>query len=137
MSFVVSKRPVASCPINVKAYKADGAIVDISFVAQYHRHSPQGIADLRDSISNKARVATGQLPLEREDGTVIPSWAYTTDRAFIQSKLAGWRDVNNESGDAIPFTEDALLTTLDDWPELIAPLFNGFFEAHQEAREKN
>ncbi|WYX26461.1 hypothetical protein WJ969_13665 [Achromobacter xylosoxidans] len=50
--------------------------------------------------------------------------------------MTGWLGVRDGQGDAVPFSAKALDQVLKDWPELVAPLFQGFWRAHQQVREK-
>ncbi|MPS30634.1 MAG: hypothetical protein E2576_14280 [Alcaligenaceae bacterium] len=137
MPFVRAKRPVAAAPISFSVYDEFGQVQKVEFVAQYHRHDHGRVADLQDAMANHARKATGQPPIVRGDGTAIPGWEYATDLAFIAAKLAGWREMVGADGQPVAFSAEEVDKLVQDYPEAIVPLFNGFFEAHQQAREKN
>jgi len=136
MSFVVTRRPIAAIEVDVSVHGTDGKPVAINFVAQYHRHSPEQLADLRDGMVNKARAAQSLDPIVREDGSV-PAYSYASDIDFIKEKMAGWLGVKDASGDSVPFSAGSLGQVLEDWPELVIPLHNGFFAAHEGAKQKN
>jgi hypothetical protein len=137
MAFIAAKRPVAATKIDLTANDQHGNPIDIEFVAQYRRHMPDDLADLKDGMANSVRVQQGLELVERPDGSPVPPYAYTSDMAFIKDKLVGWLGVKDGGGDAIPYSEQALENVLSDWPELIGPLFKGFFSAHEGARQKN
>lgn len=137
MSFVVTKRPVAAFKISLAVNGTNGDTVEVSFVAQYHRHTPQQLADLSDGMINKARAAQGLPPLLRPDGSQAPEYPYSSDIAFVQDKLANWLGVRDAAGDSVTFGPESLKAVIADWPELIAPLFSGFYSAHQGAQQKN
>jgi len=136
MSFVATRRPIAAFPLSIIVNGANGDPVTIEFVAQYHRHSPEQLADLRDGMANKIRAAQGADPIVRADGSA-PAYPYNSDIDFIKDKMAGWLGVRDAMGDSIPFGEDSLKRVLEDWPELVVPLHNGFFSAHEGAKQKN
>lgn len=137
MAFITAKRPVAATKISLTVSDQNGEAVDVEFVAQYRRHMPEQLADLKDGMANAVRVTQGLDPVERPDGSAVPSYPYTSDMQFIKDKLAGWLGVKDGSGDSIPYSDQALEIVLSDWPELIGPLFKGFFDAHEGARQKN
>lgn len=140
MSFVVTKRPVAATKLQATVNAENGDPVEISFVAQYRRHTPKQLADLQDALTNRVRVAQGMPPLLRPDGSAAPEYPFTDDIAFIKAQLTGWLGVRDAAGDSIPFSGDALDQILADWPELVVPLYSGFFDAHKAlpaAQQKN
>lgn len=137
MSFVVTKRPIAAKKLEIVVNDEKGSEVKLDFVAQYIRHTPNELADLQDGMTNQARLAQGLEPVTRRDGTEVPKFAFTSDIDFIKAKMSGWLSVRDASGDSIPFSPESLDQVLTDWPELVIPLFHGFFEAHQGAKQKN
>lgn len=137
MAFVIAKRPTASFPVKHTVYNKDGKAVNIEFVAQYHRSKHSEVVDLQDSLVNHVRKGQGLDPLKRPDGTTPPEWQFDSDVDFVRTKMCGWIDVKDEDGQAVPFTEEGLVATIEDYPELVGPLLNGFFEAHRGARQKN
>lgn len=137
MSFVPAKRPIVSFPITAQIYGEDGKLKPIDFVLQYNRVKRKELADLSDSVVNFARKNAGQEPIKRADGSSIPEWKYTTDEQFVLEHACGWVGVQNDAGEAIAFASEALADVLSDYPELVTAAFNGFFNAHQGAREKN
>jgi hypothetical protein len=137
MSFVVTRRPIAAFPLDIIVNGENGGPVTIKFVAQYHRHSPEQLADLRDGMTNRVRETQGMPPIVRPDGSAVPAYPYPSDIKFIEDKMAGWLGVKDASGDSIPFNPETLARVLGDWPELVIPLFNGFFAAHEGAKQKN
>lgn len=137
MSFVVTKRPVAAFPISLVVNGTNGDPLEISFVAQYHRHTPEQLADLTDGMVNKARATQNLPPLLRPNGSQAPEYPYSSDLEFVQAKLANWLGVRDAAGDSVTFSRESLQAVITDWPELIAPLFSGFYSAHQGAQKKN
>ena len=137
MPFVRAKRPVAAAPISFSIYDEFGQVQKVEFVAQYHRHDHGQVADLQDAVANHARKANGLPPIVRADGTPIPEWGFPSDMAFIREKLAGWREMVGTDGQPVTFSIEELDALVEEVPEAIVPLFNGFFAAHQQAREKN
>lgn len=135
MSFVATKRAVAACPIKIQVHGEKGEPVTIEFVAQYKRHTLDQVADLQDSLTNSVNERLGRPPVARTKP--VPQWPYSTDVEFIKDKMTGWLGTRDSQGESIPFTAKALGQVISDWPELVLPLFNGFFEAHQQVREKN
>ncbi|MGV2895051.1 hypothetical protein ACNPPY_04610 [Achromobacter sp. AGC78] len=135
MAFVTTKRAVAACPIKVQVHGENGDAVIIEFVAQYKRHTLDQVADLQDSLTNSFNERQGRPPVVRTKPA--PKWTYSTDVEFIKDKMTGWLGARDSQGEAIPFTAKALGQVLSDWPEVVGPLFSGFFEAHQQVREKN
>ncbi|WP_315136895.1 phage tail assembly chaperone [Achromobacter marplatensis] len=135
MAFVTTKRAVAACPIKVVVHGETGEAVTIEFVAQYKRHTLEQVADLQDSMANAYNERMGRPPIERKKS--VPKWTYTSDVEFIKDKMTGWLGARDHQAEAIPFNAKTLAQVLSDWPEVVAPLFNGFFEAHQQVREKN
>ncbi|MEN5162579.1 hypothetical protein [Achromobacter kerstersii] len=135
MAFVTTKRAVAACPIKVEVHDENGEAVAIEFIAQYKRHTLDQVADLQDSMANAFNERLGRPPVAR--AKPAPKWPYSTDVEFIKDKMTGWLGARDSQGEAIPFTAKSLGQVLSDWPEIVAPLFNGFFEAHQQVREKN
>lgn len=136
MSFVLAKRPVAATPIKASVYDADGNAVEISFIAQYRRIKHSEFVDLQDGLHNRVMSARGEKLLEREDETA-PVWKYKSDREFINDVMVGWPGVKDEAGEDVVFSVDALNELIDHYPELVVPLFGGFFDAHRGARIKN
>lgn len=136
MSFVVTRRPIAAIALDVSVHGTDGKPVSVNFVAQYHRHTPEQLADLRDGMVNTTRAAQGLDPILRKDG-IVPVYSYASDIDFIKEKMAGWLGVRDASGDSVPFSAGSLDQVLEDWPELVIPLHNGFFAAHEGAKQKN
>jgi len=137
MSFVRARRPLAASPISFTVYDENGNTQKIEFVAQYHRHEYTHLADLQDAMVNRAREAEGKASIVRDDGTVVPKWPYATDLEFIQDKMAGWRGMTESNGTPTPFCAEGVAEFVQDYPEAIVPLFDGFFQAHRQAREKN
>lgn len=137
MAFIVAKRPVAAIPIKLSVYDQDGSPMQIEFVAKYHRHTAQQVADLQNSISNRVLKIRGDELITRPDGSAVPEWSYETDLDFLRDKMADWSDVDGPDGSSMPYSKEALEQMLADYPELTVPLFRGFFEAHQGVREKN
>jgi hypothetical protein len=135
MSFVATKRALAACPIKIQVHGENGEPVTIEFVAQYKRHTLDQVADIQDSLTNSVNERLGRPPVVRTKA--VPVWPYTTDVEFIKDKMSGWLGTRDIHGDSIPFSEESLGQVISDWPELVVPLFNGFFEAHQQVREKN
>src|SRR3546814_14751713 len=93
MAFIVAKRPVAAFPIKTTVFDESGQSVHLEFVAQYHRHTPEQLADLQDGLANRARKANGMAPIVRGDGSPVPEFPYSTDIAFIQDKVADRKSV--------------------------------------------
>ncbi len=137
MTFILAKRPVAAAPISVSVYDQNGVPRKLEFIAQYQRHTSEQIADLQDSMSNRIRSLRSEDSIARPDGTAVPIWKYSSDIDFIQEKLIGWLDVEDGVGAQITFTRDALTQMVTDFPEIVTPLFSGFYDAHREAKEKN
>ncbi|WLW63682.1 hypothetical protein ACM1PE_09000 [Achromobacter sp. PD1] len=137
MSFVVTKRPVAAMPIEVIVNGTNGNPMEIKFIAQYHRHTPQQLADLRDGMTDQVRAGQGLEPLQRPGGTRAPAYQYASDIDFLKDKMASWLGVRDGAGESITYSVDQLEALLADWPELVIPLFNGFFGAHEGAKKKN
>lgn len=137
MSFVVTKRPVAAVKIEIPVHGVNGDPVDISFVAQYRRHTPEQLADLTDGMVNKARASQGLAPLVRPGGSQAPEYPYQSDLEFVQDTMVNWLGVRDAAGDSVTYSVEALQRVLIDWPELIAPLFRGFYAAHEGAQKKN
>jgi len=138
MEFVPSKRPTVSYPISVSIYGEDGQLIEIAFVAQYRRATRKELIDLNDAAVNQGLKNLGS-PVDdvRADGSTVPAWPYPDDESFIKDRMVGWTGVTNAAKEALAFSEQALSEVLADYPELIAPLFQGFFSAHQGARQKN
>lgn len=137
MSFVVTKRPVAAMPIEVIVNGTNGSPVEIKFIAQYHRHTPQQLADARDGMTDQVRAGQGLKPLLRPDGSQAPLYQYASDIDFLKDKMVSWLGVRDGAGESITYSVEQLEAVLADWPELIIPLFNGFFAAHEGAKKKN
>lgn len=145
MAFIPVKRTIAAAPISVLSYADDASVIDISFVAQYARHKRSEAVALNTALQNKhiegvnkIYAAEGKDLVELvalPDGS-IPTWTYETDEAFLLEKMNGWLEVTNEDETPKPFTKSALTEILSKYPELIVPLFNGFFVAHGEATRK-
>ncbi|SAI58918.1 Uncharacterised protein [Bordetella ansorpii] len=131
MPFVKAKRSTAATPIGLTVRGDDGKPAQIAFTAKYRRHSLEDLIDLNDMIQNKSRLAAGLSPLLKPDGSAVPAWPYPSDMAFIEEVLIGWHDVADGDGAAVAFSLGELRATVSDYPELVIPLFNGFFEAHQ------
>lgn len=136
MAFVPAKRPVAAAPIKFFVNNESGKQVEVSFVAQYHRHTKTQIDTLRNGVTNRMRKALGEELVKDPDGST-PEFPYESDMHFVHDKMAGWLHVKDESGAAREFNRDELDTIVEDYPELVIPLFNGFFEAHSGAKQKN
>ena len=136
MAFVPAKRQLASAPINVFVYGADGKKQKIAFVAQYKRHKKSEIDDRSNALNNKFRAQQGIELIKSPDGSV-PTWDYDTDMEFLVDVMAGWLGVKNEDGTDKAFEPDALETMIEDYPELLQPLFDGFWSAHRQILEKN
>lgn len=137
MSFVVAKRAIAAAHIEVTVNGANGEPVEIGFVAQYQRHTLDQVNDLQDGMLNQVRAVNGDDPLKRPDGSVAPVYSYDSDVNFLKDKMTGWLGVKDDGGERILFNIEALDHVLSDWPELVTPLFNGFFAAHKEVKRKN
>lgn len=137
MAFILAARPIAAYPIKARVYDQNGNPADVEFVAKYHRHLPAQVNDLQNGITNKILAARGSELIKRPDGSEVPEWTYGSDMEFIAEKLADWSDVQAPDGADVPFTDAALRQLVDDYPELVVPLFRGFFEAHSGVREKN
>lgn len=138
MPFVVSKRALAACDIKVAVHGENGAPVEIDFIAQYKRSPLDQINALHDAMTNAYRERLGQPLLPVGKGQkAAEKWEYTSDVEFIKDRMTGWLGVRDGQGDAVPFSAKALDQVLKDWPELVAPLFQGFWRAHQQVREKN
>jgi len=136
MAFVTAKRPVAAAPIKVFVNGADGTQVEIGFVAQYHRHAKTHVDSLLNGMINRRRKIAGDELVKNPDGST-PDFPFETDADFIRAKMAGWLHVKNEGGSLREFTDEALVDVMEDFPEIVSPLFNGFFEAHSGAKQKN
>lgn len=136
MAFVPAKRQIAAAPISVRVYDDDGREINIQFVAQYRRYKKDEIDDLGDALNNKFRILRGEDVVKRPDGTV-PQWEDVSDVDFIRNNLRGWSGVKDETGADIPYSADALKNIVDDYPELVQPLFAGLFDAHRGAKQKN
>lgn len=136
MAFVPAKRPVAAAPIKCAVYDENGDVTQIEFVALYHRRSHEQVVDMQQALQNRARQLTDQEPIKRPDGSES-TWAYATDMEFLRDVVAGWPGVHDAAGGALPYNTEALDALVGDYPELVVPLFNGFFEAHRGARVKN
>ncbi len=137
MPFVPAKRAVAAIPVTAQVYDENGKPVSVSFVAKYRRHAREEVQSLNDSVINLVRQARGSEPVQQPDGSTPPEWPYEADEEFLADVVVGWGDMKAPDGSDLPFSQEALLEMLDDYPELIAPLFRGFFDAHRGIREKN
>lgn len=136
MAFVPVKRQIASFPINVTVYDGDGKKQKINFTAQYNRQKKSKIDELSNGLANKFRQLQGTEPVKSADGS-IASWDYETDIDFLVFAMAGWKGVKSEDGTDKPFTREMLEDTIEDYPELMQPLFDGFWSAHRQVLEKN
>lgn len=136
MAFVVTKREFATAPIKVFVYDEKGKQVEISFIAKYHRHTKTQVDELQDGSVNRYRKDLGQEPIKGRDGS-IAEFPYDSDLDFIREKMCGWLQVRDAAGQAQEFSLEALGAVVEDFPELVPPLFNGFFEAHRGSRQKN
>lgn len=136
MSFVPVKRQIASFPLNVTVYGEDGKKLKIGFTAQYHRQKKSRLDELSNGLANKFRQLQGGETVKSANGS-IASWDYETDIDFLVDVMAGWTGVKNEDGTDKPFTREMLEATIEDYPELMQPLFDGFWSAHKQVLEKN
>ncbi len=138
MAFVVTKRALAACEIKVTVHGENGAPIELDFIAQYKRSPLDQINALHDAMTNAYRERIGEPPLPVAAGQKAPEkWVYASDVDFIKDKMTGWLGVREGQGDTVPFSIKALNQILMDWPELVGPLFQGFWRAHQQVREKN
>lgn len=136
MSFVVTKRPIVAIPISVLVYGESGETQEIKFVAQYKRVPFNELMPLQNALNNLSRQAQGLEPIADEKGK-LPEWKYKSDIGFITDRMSGWLDVTDEAGNEFKFTKANLETVIATYPSLVQPLFNGFFQAHAGAKEKN
>lgn len=136
MAFVPAKRQIATYPISIHIYNDAGKREEIRFIAQYKRQKKTQLDDLSDGLTNARLIATGQEPIKRPDGST-PVGENLTDIEFLQRYLCGWTGINDEDGTNRPCTPESIAELLDDYPELVLPLLNGFWAAHRQISEKN
>lgn len=136
MAFIPEKRRIATFPIAVSVYGDNGKKIEIKFTAQYHRRKKSELDDLVDGLANRGRIARGEEPIRREDGTV-PEWDDVTDTEFLARHMAGWSGIKDADGSNLAFSADALRELVEDYPELAQPLIAGFWSAHRGVVEKN
>jgi hypothetical protein len=135
MAFVTSRNPLAGREIKVSVYGPDGKLQSITFVAQYRRFKRKAFQALQEQISkigqpvfDESKQATGEFHKA----------PYETDLHMLKDVLGGWVGVQHADGTERACTQDEVESLVEDWPELLQPLINGFFEVHREApREKN
>jgi|JTFO01.1.fsa_nt_gb hypothetical protein len=137
MSFKIAKRPVVGFPVSVSVYDANGQTQALEFIAQYKRVLPDELKVLVEGAQNLNRLARGLEPLAPEGGGEPIQWPYKSERDFFADRVCGWIGPQDEGGTPIPFSAQALDQLLTEYPEFQRPLFNGFFDAHAGAREKN
>jgi len=137
VAFIVEKRPHAAAPIKTTVLNAKGEPVVIDFVALYQRHSHADLVKMQNGFINRGRLAHGQDLIPGENGEPPAEAPYATDADLIKSEMKGWLGVEDENGATLSFTPSTPADLLRDYPELVVPLVNGFFEAHKEAAQKN
>ncbi|NHC62179.1 phage tail assembly chaperone [Paenalcaligenes suwonensis] len=135
-SFVVTKRPIVAFPISISVYDEKGELQEIEFVAQYKHASLTELQALQNGYNNFIRSIQGLDPVPDEKGKV-QVWKYKTDMELVQERLVGWIGVSEESGQEMKLTKANLEKVIATYPELVKPLFHGFFSAHSGAKEKN
>lgn len=136
MAFVPAKRSIATYPISVYIYNDAGKKEEIRFIAQYHRQTKTQLDDLSDGMTNRVRIARGEDPIKRPDGS-IPTHEEMSDIEFLQRYMSGWTGVKGGDGTNLPCTPGTIAELLEDYPELVFPLTNGFWSAHRQISEKN
>lgn len=136
MAFVPAKRQVATYPISAHVYNEAGKKEEIRFIAQYKRQSKTQLDDLSDGMNNLRRRTSGEELIKRADGST-PIADELTDIEFLQRYLTGWRGIKAGDGTDHPCTVETIAELLEDYPELVLPLMNGFWAAHRQVSEKN
>lgn len=136
MAFVPAKRQIATYPISVHVYNEAGKKEEIRFIAQYKRQTKTQLDDLSDGMTNASRIALGQEPIKRADGS-IPTHEQMSDIEFLQRYLHGHRGIKCEDGTERECTPDTIAELLEDYPELVFPLMSGFWASHKQISEKN
>lgn len=60
------------------------------------------------------------------------------DLELLLEVVDGWeRAVVDDSGNAVPFSSEALAALIDAYPGAVMAILRGYFAAHNEARTKN
>lgn len=136
MAFVPAKRQIATYPISIHIYNEAGKKEEIRFTAQYKRLGKSELEDLQDGLMNAHRIAFGEEPLKRPDGST-PAPVEMNNVEFLQKYMQGWIGIKNEDGTTRECNPATVEELLEDYPELAAPMFNGFFAAHRQISEKN
>lgn len=135
MAFITSRNPMAGREIKISVYGADGKPQEIALVAQYRRHKRKAFQALQEQL---ALIGKPVLDDAGQPTGAIHQPTHGDDIDFLKDVMGGWVGPQHADGSERVFSHDELDGLCEEWPELVMPLVNGFFEVHREApRAKN
>jgi len=137
MAFITSRNPLAGREIDVNVYDENGKLKEIKFVAQYKRKKR---TEYRDLVKQLTQIGMPVLDDAGKATDAIHQAPFETDTIFLQTVMGGWVGVERADGTAREFSADELQDLLEEWPELIPALADGFHQVHAAApapRAKN
>lgn len=135
MAFITSRNPLAGREIKTSVYGLDGKVQDIEFIAQYRRFKRKALQELQEKLN---QIGLPILDDAKQPTGEVHQAPYATDLDLLKDVIGGWVGVQHEDGSERAYSHDELEALIEDWPELVQPLINGFFDVHREAiRAKN
>lgn len=114
MAFKLALTPTYSVEVTVEYPIEDGKTQRAKFFARFKRLKQEEIEDL--------------LKRARE--------ARANDRQILEEVLVGWKGVQDEAGEEIPFTPENMATVMNVYPMQPATV-RAFFDSVQGARQGN
>ena len=114
--FIMKKPGPYLWPVAFTLAGDNGAMQEFTFTAQFRQLPQREI----DALFEKLKETPPQI----------------SDTDIVKQVLIGWRDVQDESGQPVPFNNDSLDTLLD-YPRARAGIARAYFESVVGKAEKN
>lgn len=105
-------------PVTVPVVTDAGVTQNFKFEMSFRRKTRTELAELqsRNAGQEGIEAATGAEALER-------------DVDYILDIADGWRQVQDEAGQPVPFERDTIRSLIDTYPTAAGPIVGAFFEA--------
>lgn len=135
MAFITSRNPLVGKHIELTTFDEMGKPKKSDFVAQYKRMKRKALQALQEQLGKSVQPILDDAGQPTGE---FPKRPYETDLDMLKDVMGGWVGAQYADGSERPFSHEELEELIEEWPEVVVPLVNGFFEVHREApRAKN